>query len=273
METDVTCARGMLRSCHEYFLTRNTCPNQSARPQQLEPLYSRRSLVAGAPNWSSRGSPTRSNWGSCRTASDFRASRRWRGDSALLQSLLERALEALREKGLVETKRGRDGGSFVLSDGSRAASIDRRVKALSRVELRDMGVYYSAIAAMAAQLAADRATEDDILHLRATIDAVDVASEASTRRGEGTFRLEIAALSQSARLVREELRLQAEFAPLLWLCLRDSDHRERSREAHACVVESIESLDGESARKHTIDHIAGAIEWLLEAKADLEGKE
>ncbi len=183
------------------------------------------------------------------------------------------ALEALREKGLVETKRGRDGGSFVLSDGSRAASIARRVKALSRVELRDMGVYYSAIAAMAAQLAADRATEDDILHLRATIEAVDVASEASTRRGEGTFRLEIAALSQSARLVREELRLQAEFAPLLWLCLRDPGHRERSLKSHALVVSAIESLDGDSARKYTIDHIEGAIAWLLDAKADLEGKE
>ena len=109
----------------------------------------------------------------------------------------------------------------MLSDDSRTARIDRRVRALSRVELRDMGAYYCAIAAMAAELAADRSTDDDIQHLHATIDGVDVASEASTRRGEGTFRLEIAALSQSARLVREELRLQAEFAPLLWLCLRE----------------------------------------------------
>jgi DNA-binding FadR family transcriptional regulator len=183
------------------------------------------------------------------------------------------ALEALREKGLVETRRGRDGGSFVTSEGSRATGVNRRVKELSRVELRDMGVYYSAIAAMSAELAATRATPDDIQHLYAVIDAVDVTAEASSRRGEGTFRLEIAALSQSARLVREELRLQAEFAPLLWLSLRAQHHREVSREAHRAVVAAIERTDAQLARIQTVDHISQAIEWLLEAKADLEGKE
>lgn len=185
---------------------------------------------------------------------------------------IREALESLRERSLVETRRGRDGGSFVTSEGSREARIDRRVRMLSRVELRDMGVYYSAIAATAAELAADRSTPEDIEHLRTTIDATEPAVETSSRRGEGTFRLEVAALSQSARLVREELRLQAEFAPLLWLCLRDQSHRTRSREAHLAVVDAIEALDSETARRLTVAHIAGAIEWLLDAKADLERK-
>lgn len=180
------------------------------------------------------------------------------------------ALESLREQGLVETKRGRDGGSFVLAEGSRASRIERRVLSLSRVELRDMGVYYSAIAAMAADLAANRATDDDIAHLHAVIDAADVTSELSARRGEGTFRLEIAALSQSARLVREELRLQAEFAPLLWLSLREQRYRDSSRSAHLDVVSAIEAMDAATARTRTVDHIAEAIEWLLDAKAELE---
>jgi DNA-binding FadR family transcriptional regulator len=182
------------------------------------------------------------------------------------------ALESLRVLGLVETKRGRDGGSFVLAEGSRTSRIDRRVIALSRVELRDMGVYYSAIAAMAADLAADRATPDDIQHLYGTIRAADATSEPSARRGEGTFRLEVAALSQSARLVREELRLQAEFAPQLWLCLRSADQRLASRDAQLAVVAAIEALDGAEARRLTVEHIARAIEWLLDAKADLEEK-
>jgi len=180
------------------------------------------------------------------------------------------ALEVLRDKGLVETRRGRDGGSFVTSAGRRSAGIERRVRDLSRVELRDMGVYYSAIAAMAAEVAATRATASDIQHLRAIIAAVDATTETSTRRGEGTFRLEIAALSQSARLVREELRLQAEFAPLLWLCLRESAHRSASLAAHQRVVDAIEASGGQAARTTTVDHIAGAIEWLLDEKARLE---
>ena len=180
------------------------------------------------------------------------------------------ALEALREKGLVETKRGRDGGSFVTAEGERELSVDRRISELSRVDLRDMGAYYSAIAAMAAELAADRATPDDIEQLERAIEHVDVASEASTRRGEGTFRLEIAALSQSARLVREELRLQGEFAPLLWVCLREQGYRDRSRASHRAVVEAISDMNGELARRRTVAHIAEAIEWLLDAKAELE---
>jgi len=181
------------------------------------------------------------------------------------------ALEALREKGLVETRRGRDGGSFVTSDDDRAARLAERVASLSRVELRDMAVYYTAIAAMSAELAADRATPDDIEHLEATIDAVDTDSELSSRRGEGTFRLEIAALSQSARLVREELRLQAEFAPLLWLSLRETRYRERSRDRHRKVVAAIATMDGQLARQNTTEHIAEAIEWLLDTKDELEG--
>lgn len=182
------------------------------------------------------------------------------------------ALEVLRARELVETRRGRDGGSFVTSTGSRSAVVARRVLALSRVELRDMGVYYSAIAAASAELAADRATREDIQQLQSTIEATDVTAEASARRGEGTFRLEIAALSQSARLVREELRLQTEFAPLLWLCLREQHHRQRSRDSHLWVIEAIKATDGDMARRRTVAHIADAIEWLLEAKTDLERK-
>ena len=97
-----------------------------------------------------------------------------------------------------------------------------------------MAAYYTVIAAGAAQLAADRATPEDVEHLQRVVHATDLDDEAACRRGEGTFRLEVAALSQSARLVREELRLQSEFAPLLWLCLRDAEYRRRkSRRAHA----------------------------------------
>jgi DNA-binding FadR family transcriptional regulator len=182
------------------------------------------------------------------------------------------ALETLREHGLVETRRGRGGGSFVIATGSRASRIARRVASLSRVELRDLGVHYAAIAGAAAEFAADRTTDDDIRHLRETVEAIDADNEASARRGEGTFRLEVAALSQSARLVREELRLQAEFAPLLWWCLRDRGERLKSRAAQLAVVGAIESLDGEGARQLTVAHISDAIEWLLDEKSRLESE-
>jgi DNA-binding FadR family transcriptional regulator len=179
------------------------------------------------------------------------------------------ALETLRERGLVTTRRGRDGGSFVTAGGAHAPTMESRVSALSRVELRDMALYYTVIAAGAAQLAADRATQDDVEHLERVVLAIDLDDESASRRGEGTFRLEIAALSQSARLVREELRLQSEFAPLLWLCLRDAEYRRRSRERHSAVVEAIAAMDGIAARRLTEEHLGEATEWLLEAKEEL----
>ena len=59
---------------------------------------------------------------------------------------------------------------------------------------------------------------------------------------------------------------------MLWLCLRDQEQRERSRDAHRDVVAAIESFDGELARRRTTEHVASAIEWLLDAKAELESQ-
>ncbi len=176
------------------------------------------------------------------------------------------ALESLRTLGLVETRRGRDGGSFVCQGARSRSGLQVRVDALSRVELRDMAAYYTAIAAMAAELAADRATPDDLVHLRELVAGTDRSDESAALRGEAAFRLEIAALSQSARLVREELRLQAEFVPLLWLSLREQKQRDHSGEAHLAVVDAIERFDGALARERTARHIMDSVEWLLEAK-------
>jgi DNA-binding FadR family transcriptional regulator len=175
------------------------------------------------------------------------------------------ALEALREKGLVDTRRGRGGGSFVSLTAHLPDLVDDRVRSLSRVELRDMGVYYAAIAASAVEIAADRTTPDDIEHLHFVTGLADRESEGSARRAEGTFRLEIAALAQSARLVREELRMQAEFTPLLWLCLRERAFRVASAESHERVIRAIAALDPDTARRETRDHIGLAIDWLLDA--------
>lgn len=183
------------------------------------------------------------------------------------------ALESLREKGLVKTKRGRDGGSFVtFADSGNTRLLDDRLRGISRVEMRDSGVHYAAIAGASAELAADRASDVDVENLYRIIESIDVTSESASRRGQGTFRLEVAALSQSARLVREELKLQAEFGPLLWLCLRSQDYRDRCRTAQKDIVSAIETLDGELARHRTVQQVTEAIEWLIQVKADLDLK-
>lgn len=188
------------------------------------------------------------------------------------------ALESLRGKGLVHTKRGRGGGSFVRArddaHGDRLVdAVTERVRRMSRVELRDVGVHYSALAGHAAALAADRASSDDVEALELLLRSLDSGTDAAARRAESTLRLEIAALSQSARLVREHLRLQAEFGPLLWLNLRLESNRERSAQQNRAVVAAIADEDGDTARRLTEKHIGEAVEWLIEMKARLETEE
>ncbi len=181
------------------------------------------------------------------------------------------ALVALRHKGLVRTRRGRDGGSFVTYDRDASTRmLEERVRALSRIELRDLSLHYAAIAGMAAEVAADRASDDDVQSL-VEIDArADLATPGGARRAVGRFQLEVAAISQSPRLVHEELRLQAEAGALLWLCLRDQEYRDRSRESRLEVIDAIRAADSASARVATTAHIGSAVEWLIDEKVRLE---
>ncbi|MES1169475.1 MAG: GntR family transcriptional regulator, partial [Leifsonia sp.] len=76
------------------------------------------------------------------------------------------ALEVLRENSLVQTRRGREGGSFVTYDRDAAARmLDARLQGHSRIELRDLAVHLCAIAGTAAELAAERASDDDLQSL------------------------------------------------------------------------------------------------------------
>lgn len=180
------------------------------------------------------------------------------------------ALDELRGDGLLQTRRGRDGGSYVTAPATFTGRLHGRLKRMSRVELRDHAAYYTVIAAGAVELAAEKTTDYDIAQLAATIDAIDGGSETSTRRGEGEFRRAIAALSQSALIVREELRLQAEFTPLLWLCLGTPDYRTKNIEANSGVIAAISLCDSERARRETTSHLREALEWLMDEKERLE---
>jgi DNA-binding GntR family transcriptional regulator len=138
------------------------------------------------------------------------------------------------------------------------------------VELRDLAAHYTALAAMAAELAADRSSDEDVETLTALVTSSDISSVGLARRAENNFRLEVAALSQSARLVNEHVRVQAEFGPLLWLNLRVVENRTHSRQRHVAVVDAIATGDSEGARRSTIAHLNEALEWLIETKAQLE---
>jgi GntR family transcriptional repressor for pyruvate dehydrogenase complex len=179
------------------------------------------------------------------------------------------SLQALRELGLVTTKRGRGGGSFVTAPANPDAVLVRtRLGELSMVDIRDFGDFYSAIAGAAAAYAAQRAAGDDIARLReaGVRRAVDPGG---SRRAEAQFHLEVAAATQSARMTQEELRLQAEFGPLLWLSMASADGRRRSEADHGAIVDAIAAGDPGAARDRTADHVERAIDSVVRMRLEL----
>ncbi|WP_040166644.1 FadR/GntR family transcriptional regulator [Microbacterium gorillae] len=175
------------------------------------------------------------------------------------------ALEGLRGRGLVQTRRGREGGSFVTYDVHSAADrLEQRLQEHSRVQLRDIALHVGAIAGTAAEVAADRASDDDLATLTELVRDADRSTPGSARRTVGQFQLEVAAVSQSPRLVRESVRLQAEAGPLLWLCLREPEYRDRSATAQSTITAAIRDADPAAARAATLEHIGEALDWLIE---------
>ncbi|ROO89669.1 GntR family transcriptional regulator [Actinocorallia herbida] len=177
---------------------------------------------------------------------------------------LREALVTLRNNGLVETRRGRGGGSFVRTPHTAVVAV--RLEGVALQDLRDFGDHYAAISGAAAKLAAERALEAELAPLRRTIAQMEAAaSAAELRRLEGRFHIEVAAASQSARLTREEVMLQADLGLLLWL-----PHAELDGPAVACphrqILDAIGSGDAAGARNVAERHILEAVERLVELR-------
>ena len=180
-------------------------------------------------------------------------------------------LGAVREAGLVETRRGREGGSFVLpTEQTPERLLQARLRGLSQVEIADLAVYFGTLAAGCAERAAELASTDEAERLTAWLQDADFSSASDSGRNAGGFYLEIAVVSQSPRLVREQIRLQTEFGPMLWLCLTDPAMRERVYAQNQRTAEAIAAHDAAAARASVRAQIADLSAWLLAAKERLE---
>ncbi|MCD1572849.1 GntR family transcriptional regulator [Agromyces mediolanus] len=180
-------------------------------------------------------------------------------------------LGILRDAGLVETRRGREGGSFVVhDDAEHRALLTARLRAFAQVELSDMAVYFGAILAGIAERAAERAADAEAVRLAEWLDAADFGTAASARTNQGGFFLELAVLSQSARLVREQIRLQADAGPLLLLGLDEADERANAAEIDRRIVTAVAAHRPAEARAAVGALVASLAERLLAAKARVE---
>jgi GntR family transcriptional regulator, transcriptional repressor for pyruvate dehydrogenase complex len=173
------------------------------------------------------------------------------------------ALTALREQGLVATRRGRGGGSFVRDvrgGGAAAATLHERLRTVSPSELRDLADHYVAITGTGALLAADRAGAQDVALLADGVAELERASDAGARRrAESRFHVELAAAAQSPRLTRAEIALQTEVGPLLWLPAATPAAKAEQVREHGGIVDAVAAGDGQRARSHAVAHVYAAL--------------
>jgi DNA-binding FadR family transcriptional regulator len=182
------------------------------------------------------------------------------------------ALSSLRLRGLIHTRRGRGGGSFVSAQEEMSTAIVRdRLEELSLAQLRDLGDHYSAIAGTAARLAAERATPDDVQRLVAVCDSLESAKGlGGRRRADAQFHIEVAATAQSTRLYRAEVSLQAEVGTLLWLAFGDDESHRRTVRSCRDVVAAIDRTDGDAARTAAEERVADSTARLIDLRLALE---
>lgn len=181
------------------------------------------------------------------------------------------ALVALRAQGLVTTTRGRGGGSFVTRpEPSGVDEHNSRLAAMSRVELRDRGTIYSVIVSGCAELAAERSDASDIEGLRLLLLEPDESEVGRWRHADSELYLSVAALTQSARMTREVVRLEADFGALLRLPLADEAFRGAAATRHGALVDAIEQHDPHAARACVKEHVGDALERLADLHASMQ---
>lgn len=178
---------------------------------------------------------------------------------------LREALANLRAEGLIETRRGRSGGSFVqLGVGASKRLANERLARLSISELRDLADYHRAIGGMAAMLAADRADDEQLARIHTPMQLIKTAPTARERgRADSNFHIEISVAAQSERLTRSEVGLQRESRDVLWMHSARTDECIRE---HAAIYRAISKQDGQTARRLAEQHIERDYEHLRQLR-------
>jgi GntR family transcriptional regulator, transcriptional repressor for pyruvate dehydrogenase complex len=175
---------------------------------------------------------------------------------------LRSALRILRSARLVETRRGRAGGTYVSADGALDGLEDAPLAGAD--ELRDLVDYRRIVEGGAAWLAAERATEEQLAFLAGLVGEMEAIHEFDAwSERDSLFHLVLADASGSRRLVEQVAAVRGDVYRLAKLRpvpepvieLADREHRE--------ILRAVSARRPASARDTMTRHVAstGAL-WL-----------
>ncbi|MFJ5959032.1 FadR/GntR family transcriptional regulator [Paenarthrobacter sp. NPDC092416] len=184
---------------------------------------------------------------------------------------LREALTELRERGILETRRGRSGGSFVVNHPQTPADAMRAWFLTTSIsEIRDIGDEHAAIAAATIRLACERAESHDFERLQELARALVLAHTPELRASaDSRFHVELAVAAQSPRLANAEIRLQQETVQQLWTPLAVAFDPETATAEHLELVRAVAQDQPEKAQALVLGHIRRNIFHLIDTKLTL----
>jgi DNA-binding FadR family transcriptional regulator len=178
---------------------------------------------------------------------------------------LREALAMLREQGLVVTRRGHGGGTFVTAPADRGEPLER----FTVEQLRDLGDQRKAISGAAAKFAALRASPEEVRRLEEQVQRLKEARTPTERRRFDTqFTIEVAAAGQSPRLTLQEARVLAEVGELLGLEDESGVHAAFVRNRRRLVA-AIRARRGDDARRLAESHVDAQTQRLIRLRLSL----
>jgi GntR family transcriptional repressor for pyruvate dehydrogenase complex len=187
---------------------------------------------------------------------------------------LRSALTIMRSAGIVETRRGRGGGTLVSAHAS-AAGLFGSGPLPSEEDLRDLVDYRRVVEGGAAWLAAERATPEQLDVLEALVaEMAGIRAFDPWSERDALFHLVLADASGSRRLVEQVAGVRGEVYRLAKLGSVPEPVVELADREHGEILRAVAGRKPARARDAMIRHVAstGAL-WFGLGRVGIDGKE
>jgi DNA-binding FadR family transcriptional regulator len=171
---------------------------------------------------------------------------------------LREVLKVLTDQGMVTSRRGRYGGTFVRARPKAAAGGDELRRRIASVDVEDTLRFREVLEVGAAGLcAADGPTGERADRLRAALAATRDAALPDYRRRDTLLHLTLAELAGSATLAARYAAVRATVNDLLDCIPLLVKSLEHSQAQHAALVEAVLEGDADGAREVMREHCEG----------------
>jgi DNA-binding FadR family transcriptional regulator len=180
-------------------------------------------------------------------------------DLGISTATLRTALAILREAGHLETIRGRGGGTFVSGEAAARAEL-QRVELPSDPELQDFCDHRAALEAGAAELAAERATSEQVEYVGTLVARMDAETDfVEWGKVDTLFHLALADASGSQRLLAEITEMRAQAYRLSLSVPEPRSTFDLSNDEHRAILGAVARRRPELARQAVHAHIRSTL--------------